>query len=92
MGRHTVNLAATEAGLALMGVAVGCCLLPMTNNDYRGVLRWAVGLAAVAVAGLAVPIVRGPWPWRLLGVAFASPAVFVVADCCRRAPTVLGLR
>jgi hypothetical protein len=75
-----------------MTLALTNSLVPVTNNDYRGVLKDALMCAAGAVACFAVPAVLGPRLWRVAAVVLASPALFVVADFCQRAPAVFGGR
>ena len=75
-----------------MTLAMTDSLVPVTNHDYRGILKEALLCAAGAVACFAVPAVLGPRRWRVTAIFLASPALFVVVDFCRRAPSVFGSR
>ena len=91
--RHSrTNFLATAAGLGLMLVALANSFITLAGQDYRGVLLTALVCAALAVACLIVPLVRGPAAWRVSAVLFASPAAFVISDFARRAPHVFGGR
>jgi hypothetical protein len=84
------NFWATFAGFVLMLVGLLNSLVTLATRDYRGALATALGCAVLGVACLAVPIVRGPRAWRVIAAVVASPAVFIVLDFARRAPSVFG--
>ena len=92
MHHSNVNVVATTAGVLIMMYALVCSCVPSTNGDYRTLLRDALAAAGAAVACLAVPVVRGPLPWRMGAGLLASPALFVVADFCLQAPSAFGRR
>jgi hypothetical protein len=84
------NLFATTAGVILMLVALACSQITLTSDDYRGVLVTALTCAALAVACLALPFVRGGPSWRAAAVILASPALYVLEEFARRAPYAFG--
>ena len=84
------NFLATIAGFALMLIALACSLVTLVSQDYRTMLLSALTCAGLALACLAVPFVRGGAAWRAVAVVLASPALFVLAELARRAPSAFG--
>jgi hypothetical protein len=85
------NFVAIAAGYVPMLVAVVSSLITFANREaYRGALLTALGCALLALACLAVPVVRGPRAWRIAAIVLASPALFVFEEFARRAPYVFG--
>ena len=80
------NVLFTGVGLALMAVASSCSVVTLARGSYAGPLLTAITCAALALICLAVPFIRGPWPWRIAALVFAAPALYVAAEFVRRAP------
>lgn len=74
----------------LMLVSLACSQITLTSQDYRGILLTALTCAALAIACLAIPFVRGGRGWRAAAVILALPALFVLEDVVRRAPFAFG--
>jgi len=73
-----------------MLIALVCSNVTLARGSYAGVLLTAMACGLVALACLAVPIVRGPMGWRVIAVIVALPMLFIVSDFLRRAPYVFG--
>ncbi|HYE20851.1 MAG TPA: hypothetical protein VEA69_20560 [Tepidisphaeraceae bacterium] len=80
MTNREINLLAVSCGALLMLFALGNSLVTLASQDYRGVLSTALVAAILGLCVLAVPLVRGPAPWRVAAVLCAMPAAFVLSD------------
>ena len=90
MRRKSINLTAATAGVLLMLPALVNALVTLTGGRYGPFLIESLVEATLAVGCLAVPLVRGPLPWRIAAVLLASPWLFVAGDFLRRGPFVFG--
>ncbi|MDB5172736.1 MAG: hypothetical protein JWN51_1509 [Phycisphaerales bacterium] len=68
-----INPISLAAGLFLLLASFFLSNITLVGQDYRGVLRMASVCAGLALACLAVPLVRGPVYWR-----FASAALILL--------------
>lgn len=85
------NALFTGTGLVLMILALSCSLVTLARGSYANLLLTAITCAALAVGCLAVPFVRGPWPWRIVAlVVAAAPLLHVLDEFLRRAPHAFG--
>jgi len=83
------NLSASILGVFLMLFALANSLVTMANGRYGTVLITALTSATLGLCCLAIPMVRGPWMWRIAAIVLASPYLFVIADFIDRAPSAL---
>lgn len=73
-----------------MLIALACSTVTLARGSYAGVLVTAMFCGLLALMCFSVPISRGPIGWRVAGVIFALPMLFIVSEFLRRAPYVFG--
>ena len=92
--RYTrINFIAAAVGVLLTLFALANSFVTIATrhpSGYRTPLLTALASELLAVVCLAIPLVRGPLAWRVAAAVLACPALFVLSDFARRAPSAFG--
>jgi hypothetical protein len=83
-----MNFLACWTGSVLMLIALVSCSITLWPADYRGALLLSLTCTILAMACFAVPVVRGPVGWRVVGCIFSGASLYVFVEFARRAPHV----
>ena len=92
--RYTrINFIAAVIGVLLTLLALANSFVTIATrhpSGYRTPLLIAIVSEFLALGCLAVPVIRGPVAWRIGALILAFPALFVLSDFARRAPSAFS--
>jgi hypothetical protein len=81
-----INSSASAVGGILIIFAMCNSLMTLARGSYRPVLLTALMCSVLGTLFLSIPMIRGPWPYRVIAMLVASPAIFVWYDFAGRFP------